>query len=154
LKPSVSEETATQTCRHSERTDPAAKGFGQREKSRRKAARIHARVASQRLNHHHKLSTRLVRENQAVAVESLNIAGLGRTRLARAMHEAGWGGFLRLLQSKAEAAGRDYGAVGRFEPTSQICTVCGARDGTKPLHIRVWECGKCDRFWTVTGTQQ
>jgi putative transposase len=129
------------------------KGSANREKSRRKVARIHAKVVVQRLDHCHKLGTRLVRENQAVAVETLNIKGMERTRLSRSVQDAGWGIFLRLLAAKAAAAGRIHTAVGQFEPTSQVCSVCGAREGKKPLDVRRWQCRDCgtvlDRDWNA-----
>jgi putative transposase len=86
---------------------------------------------------------RLIRENQAIAVEDLAVAGLARTRLAKSVHDAGWGTFLRLLEAKAEQHGRQVVKVGRWVPTSQICSACGHRDGPKPLGVRVWVCPAC-----------
>ena len=106
-------------------------------------ARAHARVADARRDFHHQLSTALIRENQAVAVEDLAVKALGRTRLAKSVHDAGWAGFVAMLEYKARRYGREFHQVGRFEPTSQTCSACGVKDGPKPLHVRVWRCGVC-----------
>src|SRR5699024_2673738 len=76
------------------------KGSANRAKSRVKVARIHEKVAATRLDHHHKLASRLVRENQAIGLEALSITGLARTRLARSVHDAGWGTLVRLIEEK------------------------------------------------------
>ena len=71
------------------------------------------------------------------------MAGLGRTRLAKSVHDAGWATFVRLLEEKAAQHGRRVVKIGRWEPTSQICSACGHRDGPKPLGIRAWACQAC-----------
>jgi putative transposase len=101
-------------------------------------------VADARKEFHHQLSTKLIRENQAVAVEDLAVAGLARTRLAKSVHDAGWSQFVTMLQYKAKRYGRSVVKIGRFEPTSQTCSACGHRDGPKPLHLREWTCPACD----------
>ncbi|MEU1782654.1 RNA-guided endonuclease TnpB family protein [Streptomyces abikoensis] len=120
-----------------------AKGSKNRDKARTKVARAHARVADARREFHHQLSTRIIRDNQAIAVEDLAVKGLARTRLAKSVHDAGWSAFLTMLEYKAAKFGRGFLPIGRFEPTSQACSQCGVKDGPKPLHIRVWECGAC-----------
>ncbi|WP_326626132.1 MULTISPECIES: RNA-guided endonuclease InsQ/TnpB family protein [unclassified Streptomyces] len=120
-----------------------AKGSNNRTKARLKAARAHAQVADARREFHHQLSTRIIRDNQAVAVEDLAVIGLARTRLAKSVHDAGWSAFVAMLEYKAARYGRTFVRIGRFEPTSQVCCVCGIKDGPKPLHVRVWECGAC-----------
>ncbi|MFD6327841.1 RNA-guided endonuclease InsQ/TnpB family protein [Streptomyces sp. NPDC058442] len=119
------------------------KGSNNREKARRKVARAHARVADARREFHHQLSTQLIRENQTVAVEDLAVSGLARTRLAKSIHDAGWSQFVHMLAYKARRYGRSFVKVGRFEPTSQVCSACGHRDGPKPLHVREWTCTVC-----------
>ena len=109
----------------------------------RKAARCHARVGDTRRDWLHKLSTTIVRENQAVYVEDLCVAGLGRTRLAKSVHDAGWSAFVAMLEYKAARYGRTFARTGRFEPTSQVCSACGVRDGPKPLSVRTWTCAAC-----------
>ncbi|MFB8171716.1 RNA-guided endonuclease InsQ/TnpB family protein [Kitasatospora purpeofusca] len=120
-----------------------AKGSNNREKARHKVARNHARVADARREFHHQLSTRLMRENQAIAVEDLAIKGLARTRLAKSAHDAGWSAFVAMLEYKAAKSGRTLIKIGRFEPTSQVCSHCGVEDGPKPLNVRVWQCQAC-----------
>ncbi|GAA1135690.1 RNA-guided endonuclease TnpB family protein [Kitasatospora gansuensis] len=120
-----------------------AKGSKNRAKARRKVARAHAKVADTRLDWQHKQTTRLIRENQAVYLEDLNVRGLARTWLAKSVHDAGWSTFRRLLTEKAARYGRHVGVIGRFEPTSQVCSACGVLDGPKPLAVREWTCTAC-----------
>ncbi len=119
------------------------KGSADRDKARVKAARAHARVADARRDFHHKLSTAVIRENQAVYVEDLAVKGLARTRLAKSVHDAGWTSFVSMLEYKARLYGRTFGKTGRFEPTSQVCSACGVKDGPKPLAVREWQCKAC-----------
>ncbi|MGQ4360866.1 RNA-guided endonuclease InsQ/TnpB family protein [Streptomyces sp. SAS_272] len=121
------------------------KGSKNREKARLKVARAHAHVADARREFHHQLSTKLIRENQAIGVEDLAVKGLARTRLARSVHDAGWSQFVAMLEYKAVRYGRTLVKIGRFEPTSQTCSACGVKDGPKPLHIREWTCTACGR---------
>jgi len=108
-----------------------------------KLARAHARVSDARRDFHHQLSTALIRDNQAVAVEDLAVKGLVRTRLAKSVHDAGWASFVTMLEYKARLHGRQFHQIGRFEPTSQVCSACGMKDGPKPLHVRIWQCHGC-----------
>ncbi|MER5220650.1 RNA-guided endonuclease InsQ/TnpB family protein [Streptomyces flaveus] len=119
------------------------KGSKNREKARLKVARAHAAVADARRNFHHQLSTRLIRENQAVAVEDLAVQGLARTRLAKSIHDAGWSQFTGMLAYKAARYGRTFVKIGRFTPTSQVCSTCGHPSGPKPLQVREWTCPAC-----------
>lgn len=119
------------------------KGSSNRKKAVARVARLHARVADKRRDHHHKLSTRLIRENQAVYVENLSVKGLARTRLAKSVHDASWSTFLAMLEYKATRYGRTFAKVDRFLPSSQTCSVCFVIDGPKPLSIRTWTCGAC-----------
>ncbi|WP_405767480.1 RNA-guided endonuclease InsQ/TnpB family protein [Streptomyces sp. NBC_01538] len=120
------------------------KGSKNRAKARLKVARAHAAVADARKEFHHQLSTKLIRDNQAVAVEDLAVSGLARTRLAKSVHDAGWSQFVTMLEYKAARYGRTFVKIGRFEPTSQTCSTCGHRDGPKPLDVREWTCPACD----------
>ena len=92
---------------------------------------------------HHKTSTAIIRDNQAVYVEDLCVAGLGRTRLAKSIHDASWSSFTAMMEYKAARYARRFGRIGRFEPTSQVCSACGANDGPKPLQVREWVCSGC-----------
>jgi len=118
-------------------------GSKNRAKATLKVARAHARVADARREFHHQLSTKLIRDNQAVAVEDLAVTALARTRLARSVHDAGWSAFTAMLEYKAQRYGHSFYRIGRFEPTSQVCSACGAHDGPKPLHVRAWRCRAC-----------
>ncbi|MFG3321284.1 RNA-guided endonuclease InsQ/TnpB family protein [Streptomyces sp. NPDC048171] len=129
--------------REQRRLSRKAKGSKNRDKARVKVARAHAQVADARREFHHQLSTRIIRDNQAIAVEDLAVKGLARTRLAKSVHDAGWSAFVTMLEYKAAKFGRSFLRIGRFEPTSQVCSQCGIKDGPKPLHIRVWQCRAC-----------
>lgn len=119
------------------------KGSANRAKARRRVAVAHRKVRDRRADHHHKLARRLVRENQAVAVEDLAVAGLARTRLAKSVYDAGWASFVRWLEAQAAQHGRQVVKVDRWASTSQTCSACGHRDGPKPLSIRTWACPAC-----------
>jgi IS605 OrfB family transposase len=119
------------------------KGSSNRNKARVRVARVHARVADTRRDWLHKESTRIVRENQAIYVEDLCVRGLARTRLAKSVHDAGWAQFTGMLEYKAARHHRTFVKIGRFEPTSQVCSACGVKDGPKPLSVREWTCGGC-----------
>ncbi|MFD7975681.1 RNA-guided endonuclease InsQ/TnpB family protein [Streptomyces sp. NPDC059071] len=119
------------------------KDSSNRQKARLTVARAHARVADARREFHHQLSTKLIRENQAIAVEDLAVNGLARTRLAKSVHDAGWSAFVSMLEYKCARYGRTLIRIGRFEPTSQVCSACGVNYGPKPLHVREWICGVC-----------
>lgn len=119
------------------------KGSNNRKKAVARVARLHARVVDARRDHHHKLSTTLIRENQAVYVENLSVKGLARTRLAKSVHDAGWAQFVSMVEYKAVRYGRTFARVDRWLPSSQTCHVCFVIDGPKPLNVRTWTCGAC-----------
>ena len=66
-----------------------------------------------------------------------------RTRLARSVSDAGWSQLVRCIEEKAAQYGRTFARIGRFEPTSQVCSACGVKDGPKPLQVRQWRCQAC-----------
>ena len=119
------------------------KGSNNRKKAVVEVAAAHAHVADSRRDFQHKLSTTIIRETQAVYVEDLSVAGLGRTRLAKSVHDAGWSGFVDMLEYKAARYGRYFARIDRFTPTSQVCSACGVKDGPKPLSVRQWTCAGC-----------
>lgn len=133
--------------RHLARTQRAfsrtQKGSANRDKARLRVARAHSVVKHARLDHHHKLAARLTTSNQTLAIEDLSLTGMGRTRLAKSVHDAGIGLLYRLIHEKAETQGRTVVTIGRWEPTTQTCSVCGTPGGKKPLHIRAWTCQGC-----------
>lgn len=117
------------------------KGSRNRAKARRKVAKIHARIADRRRDHLHKLSTRLVRENQVIAIEDLSVRNMVKNHsLARAISDASWSSFRTMLEYKADWYGRDVVAIDRFYPSSKTCSECGRIAGSLPLSIRGWEC--------------
>lgn len=118
------------------------KGGANRAKTRRKIAIQHGKMSRVRRDYHHKQALTLVRENQVVYVEDLNIAGMVRNRrLARAIHDAGWGQFVRLVEEKAERYGRTVRKVSRWLPSSKTCSTCGNVQREMPLKVRTWTCG-------------
>jgi len=119
-------------------------GSKNRAKAVRKVAVQHRKVREARLDGHHKLALRVVRENQAVHLESLAVKNMVRNRhLARAISDAGWGQLSRLIEEKALRHGRQVVKVGRWYPSSQLCSDCGYCSGPKPLDIRSWACATC-----------
>ena len=126
------------------RLDRKQKGSKNRNKARLKVARCHQKIADQRRDFQHQLSSRLVRENQALAVESLNVNGLVKNhKLARTISDAGWGTFLSMLGYKCQNAGKTLLKIGVFEPSSKTCSVCGSRKADLTLKDREWTCPGC-----------
>jgi putative transposase len=119
------------------------RGSANRVKARRRVAVLHRKVRETRLDYAHKTALRLVRDNQAIYAEDLAVSGLARTRLAKSVYDAGWAQLLRLVEEKAIQYGRTFGRIGRFEPTSQVCSACGTNGGPKPLSVRAWSCSAC-----------
>ncbi|MGP3733088.1 RNA-guided endonuclease InsQ/TnpB family protein [Streptomyces sp. GDS52] len=119
-----------------------AKGDGaNRAKARRKVAKIHARITDRRRDHLHKLTTRLVRENQTIVIEDLTVRNMVKNRkLARAISDAAWSQFRSMLEYKAAWYGRQVIAVDRWFPSSRLCSVCGTLQEKMPLHVRTWTC--------------
>ena len=116
-----------------------------RDKARVRVARVHERIANIRRDFLHKLSTRLARENQTVAVEHLNVKGMLRNhRLAKSISDASWSEIFRQLTYKTELHGGELLKVDTFYPSSQTCSVCGYRNPlTKNLSVREWDCPGC-----------
>lgn len=117
------------------------RGSKNRAKAKAKVAKIHGRIADRRRDHLHKLTTRLVRENQVIAIEDLNARGmLSNHSLARAISDASWGEMRSMLEYKADWYGREVVAVDRWFPSSKQCSACGALRSSMPLNVREWEC--------------
>lgn len=110
----------------------------------RALARLHARIARVRADFIHKLTTRLCRENQAVAIEDLNVRGmLANARLARSIADVGFYSFRRQLQYKSARYGTQIVLAERWYPSSKLCCTCGVRKGTLALAERTWTCAAC-----------
>ncbi|XVQ83249.1 RNA-guided endonuclease InsQ/TnpB family protein [Microbispora siamensis] len=116
------------------------KGSNNRAKARLAVARQHAKVADARLEFHHRQSTKLIRDNQAIYVEDLAVKGLARTRLAKSVHDAGWAAFVTMLEYKARMHGRFFHRIDRWFPSSKLCSECGALAESMPLNVREWTC--------------
>ena len=137
------------------------KGSNNRNKARKKVAKVHNKVTRCRENFLHKLSRRIVDENQVIAVENLNVKGMVKKRcdpapfygareraprhhnLARAISQVGWGQFCTMLKYKAEQEGKVYVEVDRFFPSSKTCNVCLNQVDRLPLDVRSWTCSNC-----------
>ena len=119
------------------------KGSASRARARHRVAVLHRTVRETRLDHAHKTALRLVRDNQAVYAEDLAVSGLMRTKLARSVADASWSLLIRCVEDKAAQYGRTFARIGQFEPTSQVCSACGVKDGPKPLSVRIWTCAAC-----------
>jgi len=110
-------------------------------KARLKVARIHARIVDRRQDHLHKLTTRLVRDNQAIVIEDLTVRNMVRNhRLARAISDAAWFEMRRQLEYKCAWYGRTLVTIDPFYPSARQCGTCGAISGKLPLSTRVWTC--------------
>ncbi|EKI3096550.1 transposase [Escherichia coli] len=120
------------------------KGSKNRAKARLKVARIHAKIADCRLDNLHKLSRKLINENQVVCVESLKVKNMIRNpKLSRAIADAGWGEFVRQLEYKSEWSGRTVVAIEQFFPSSKRCSDCGYTMPKMALNVRSWVCPEC-----------
>lgn len=138
LKTSL-EELAKEQRRLSRKT----KGSKNRAKQRIRVALAHEKIRNQRTDFLHKLSTRIIRENQAVALEDLSVAGMLKNRsLARSISDASWSEFVRQLEYKAQWYGKTVIRIGRFDPSSKLCT-CGVINRNLKLSDRVWTCESC-----------
>ncbi|MEV4006859.1 transposase [Actinomadura sp. NPDC049753] len=116
-------------------------GSARRAEARHRLARVHARIADRRRDYLHKLTTRLVREHQAVVIEDLNVAGMVRNhRLARAITDAAWREMRFMLEYKCAAYGRDFVVIDRWFPSSKRCSECGVVRQALPLSVRTWTC--------------
>ncbi|NEN89861.1 MAG: IS200/IS605 family element transposase accessory protein TnpB [Okeania sp. SIO3H1] len=116
------------------------------EKARLRIAKFHAKLKDTRTDFLHKLSTQIIRENQTIILEDLNVSGMVKNRkLSRAISDLGWRQFRTLLEGKAEKYSREFRVIDRWLATSQICSNCGFKGGKLDLSIREWECLNCGR---------
>jgi putative transposase len=119
------------------------KGSNRRAKAVRRVAVQQRKVRQTRMNGHHKLAHRIVRDNQAIYLEDLAVSVLARTRLAKSVHDVGWSMLVRLLEEKARRCHRRVVKVSRPFPSSHLCSACGFNSGKKPLEVRSWTCASC-----------
>lgn len=115
-----------------------------RERMRLKVAKLKAKLRDMRKDFLHKLSTKVINENQVIVVEDLNVSGLLKNRkLSRAISSAGWREFRTMCESKSEKFGREFVVISKWEPTSQVCSDCGYRWGKLDLSVREIVCMNC-----------
>jgi len=121
------------------------KGSKNRKKAVLKLAKLHEKITNQRKDFHHKESLRLVRENQAIAFEDLNTKGMMQNhKLAKAIGDVGWYSFEVMVTYKAKKVGGTILKIGRFEPSSKNCHVCGYHNSELTLGDREWLCPECN----------
>lgn len=120
------------------------KGSSNKNKQRIKVAILHEKITNQRNDFQHKLSSRLISENQAIALETLKVTNMVKNHhLAQAISDASWGSFVNKLKYKAEWYGKTILRIGQFEPSTKICNICGYYNSEITLADREWECPSC-----------
>ena len=120
------------------------KGSRNRDKLRIRVARLHEKISNQRKDFQHKLSYRLINENQVISLEGLRVRNMVRNRhLAKSISDAGWSEFARKIQYKADWYGRTVKVIDTFAPTSKKCSICGHINKELKLSQRVWVCRNC-----------
>ena len=126
------------------RVSRKVKGSNSREKAKLHLSKLHEKISNQRNDFQHKLSFRLISENQAVALETLNVKGMQKNHcLAQAISDSSWSSFVAKLEYKAEWFGKTVLRIGQFEPSTRICNVCGFHNSNLALKDREWICPDC-----------
>ena len=135
---------AAKLAKYQRRLAKKTLGSKNRLKAKRKVARVHAKISDCRLDNLHKLSHRLVNENQVICAENLAVKNMIKNpKLAKHIADASWGEFTRQLEYKSGWSGRTYVEIGRFFPSSKRCSCCGFVKDKLPLDVRSWECPEC-----------
>ena len=120
------------------------KGSANRKKAKLKVAKLHAKIADSRKDFLHKLSTRLVNENQVIAIETLAVSNMQKNHnLAKSIADASWSEFVRQLEYKSLWYGRELVGIDRWYPSSKRCSDCGHTVKKMPLNVREWTCQEC-----------
>jgi putative transposase len=135
---------ADNLARYQKRMARCQRGSANRAKAKTKVARAHRKVRDARADHLHKVSTKLVRANDVLVIEDLNVAGMIKNRrLAKSIADASWGEFRRQLEYKCERYGRTLVVVDRWYPSSKTCSACGHLLAHLSLGTRHWTCPAC-----------
>lgn len=135
---------AANLARYQRRMARCQRGSNNRAKAKAKVARAHRKVRAARTDFLHRVSTRLVRGNDVIVVEDLAVANMVRNRrLAKAISDCGWGTLRRMLEYKAERAGRRLVVIDRWYPSSKTCSSCGHLLAKLNLSTRTWTCPSC-----------
>lgn len=114
------------------------------QKQRIKVAKIHEKIMNKRIDFLNKLSSNIIKNHDIICIETLNTKGLLHNhKLAKSIADVSWASFVNKLEYKAKWYGREIIKIDRLYPSSQICSVCGYRDGKKSLDIREWSCPNC-----------
>jgi putative transposase len=120
------------------------RGSKNRGKAKQQIAKLHEKIANQRNDFQHKLTSRLISENQAIALETLNVNGMLKNhKLAQFISDVSWSSFVTKLEYKAEWYGKSILRIGQFEPSTKICNVCGYHNNNITLVERQWQCPDC-----------
>lgn len=120
-------------------------GSKRREVAKKKVAKLHIKIKDTRTDFLHQLSTKIIRENQTIVLEDLNVSGMVKNRkLSRAISDLGWRSFRTMIDAKSIMYGRNFRVIDRWEPTSQRCSCCGEIGGKKSLNVREWSCLFCE----------
>ncbi len=120
------------------------KGSKNRDKARHKVARVHARIQDRRRDYQHKLSTRIVNENQVICVESLAVKNMVKNhKLAKAISDVGWSELVRQLEYKSQWYGRTLVKIDQWYPSSKTCSACKYVLDSLMLDVREWACPEC-----------
>jgi putative transposase len=121
-----------------------SKGSANRRKARIRLAKQHEKIANQRKDFLQKLSTRIIRENDIICIEDLQVRNMVKNhKLAKNIADVSWSEFVRMLKYKADWYGKEIIKVDKFYPSSQICSACGKPTGKKTLDVREWDCLYC-----------
>src|SRR5262245_20338716 len=129
--------------RASRRLSRRKKGSANRAKARRVLAREYEKIANKRADFAHKFSTSVVKKNSTIACETLNLKGLSKTKLAKSVHDAAHRETFRQIEYKARWGNRNFIFIGRWFPSSQLCSCCGHRHHALLLSDRFWKCLAC-----------
>ena len=142
--PNTFRKNETKLAKLQRRLAKKQKGSNRRLKAKLKVARLHAKIVDSRRDFLHKLSTRLINENQVIAVESLSVSNMQKNRyLSKSISDASWSEFLRQLKYKAKWYGRELVGIDRWYPSSKRCSDCGYTMPKMPLNVRQWTCPEC-----------